>query len=195
MRIALCLCLLGVGLVPAAAPPQRADRVAELVKQLGADEFAKREAASRELEGIGVPALAALREAATTGGSLEIRRRAGQAVRTIVAGAGRKELARWKGDWKAANGDWMKFSGERWSSGSPTFGPVSGTIRVVEVGARLTLADLVVEAGPTKGGTVLAIFRRRGDALEYCGTYTSVRPTEFKTGGHYYSIVLRRVKK
>src|SRR5262245_1350902 len=40
-----------------------ADRVARLVKQLGHNEFAKREAASKELDAIGEPALGALRKA------------------------------------------------------------------------------------------------------------------------------------
>jgi HEAT repeat protein len=51
----------------------RSDRVAVLIKQLGDDAFAKREAASSELENIGEPAIPALRKAATSIDDLEIR--------------------------------------------------------------------------------------------------------------------------
>jgi hypothetical protein len=195
MRASACVCLVvGVSLALGAGPPRRGGRIAELVKQLGDDEFVKREAASKALEGIGEPALPALRKAAGSA-DLEVRRRAGRAIGVIAAAAGKKELARWEGDWKDAAGVWMKFRGERWSSGTPTFGPVGGTIKIVEVGEKVTLADLAVDAGPTRGGTVLAIFRRDGDTLQYCGTYTATRPTEFKTAGNHYSVAFTRVKK
>src|SRR2546423_1670887 len=79
-----------------------ADRVARLVKQLGHREFAKREAASKELDAIGEPALPALRKAAS-GGDPEVRRRAERILQTVTgrsrAAAARKELARWQGEW------------------------------------------------------------------------------------------------
>jgi hypothetical protein len=79
------------------------DRVAALIKQLGSDAFAEREAAGKELEDIGEPALAALRKAAASGDDLEIRRRAAHIIRTIVTRAAdaavRRELASFKGKW------------------------------------------------------------------------------------------------
>jgi hypothetical protein len=57
-------------LASAAAPPPGADdaadaaRIARLVRQLGSDDFDEREAATKELEAIGEPALAPLRKAA-----------------------------------------------------------------------------------------------------------------------------------
>jgi HEAT repeat protein len=52
------------------------DRIARLVRQLGDDSFEKREAASRELDAIGEPAVAALRKAAASSDDPEIRWRA-----------------------------------------------------------------------------------------------------------------------
>jgi RNA polymerase sigma factor (sigma-70 family) len=85
--LALGLCGLGgvaAGLgredQPAPVPKQETQtpdpqRVAALIRQLGDDAFAKREAASKELEAIGVPALAALKKARASDDP-EIRRRA-----------------------------------------------------------------------------------------------------------------------
>ena len=53
----------------------RAERIAQLIQQLGVDEFAEREAASRELDGMGEAPLEALR-AATKDPSYEVRWRA-----------------------------------------------------------------------------------------------------------------------
>jgi hypothetical protein len=53
-----------------------AKRIAVLIQQLGDDKFAKREAASKELETLGEEALAALRSAAAASEDPEIRRRA-----------------------------------------------------------------------------------------------------------------------
>jgi hypothetical protein len=79
------------------------DRIAALIKQLGDDAFARREAARKELEDIGQPALAALRKAATSSDDLEIRRRAERIIQTIAARAAdaviQRELAAFKGKW------------------------------------------------------------------------------------------------
>jgi hypothetical protein len=79
------------------------DRVAALTKQLGDDAFAKREAASKELEDIGEPALAALRKAATSSDDLEIRRRAERIIQTLAIRADdaaiKRQLAAFKGKW------------------------------------------------------------------------------------------------
>jgi len=89
---------------------------------------------------------------------------------------------------------YIKLSGARFSSGTPTYGPASGTITIVEVGAKVTFADLVNDDGPLKGGTALAIFRRDGETLHGCWTYTRTRPTEFKVGGNNYCFTFKRVK-
>jgi sugar lactone lactonase YvrE len=59
--------------------------IARLVRQLGSDEFAEREAASRALEAIGEPALEALQTAAEDDQDPEIRRRANAVVRVVEA--------------------------------------------------------------------------------------------------------------
>jgi len=170
------------------------DKIDRLIKQLGDDHFAKREAASKELDALGEPALAALRKAAASSADPEIRRRAEQAVRAINARVGKKELAKWEGTWMTEDRVYIKLSGARFSSGTPTYGPASGTITIVEVGAKVTFADLVNDDGPLKGGTALAIFRRDGETLHGCWTYTRTRPTEFKVGGNNYCFTFKRVK-
>lgn len=170
-------------------------RVARLIKQLGHEEFTKREAASKELDAIGEPALDALRKAAASDGDAEIRRRAGQVVGSINARVGWKELAKLEGTWMTGERVYLKLNGTRFSSGTPTFGPSSGKITIVEVGNEVTFADLVNEDGPLKGGTALAIFRRDGETLHACWTYTATRPTEFKNEGNNYCFTFKRMKK
>jgi hypothetical protein len=68
----------GLGILGAGEPPDPA----KLVEQLGAPEFAKREAASRELAELGAAALPALREAVKSGAP-EVRRRAEELVKAI----------------------------------------------------------------------------------------------------------------
>jgi len=171
------------------------DRIARLIKQLGDNAFAKREAASKAIETIGEPALAALRKAAVSNADPEIRRRAERIIRMIFARVGAQEVAKWAGSWEAEGNSWMKFNGNRWSAGTPTFGPLSGTIHVIEIRGQVVLADLAVQEGPTKGQTCRAIFRSEGGTLHYCGTYTDDRPTEFKSIGNCYAGVFKRVKK
>lgn len=60
----------------AAAGRPDARLIAGLIRQLGSPQFAAREAAAKQLEDIGDPALAALREAARGGDDPEVRRRA-----------------------------------------------------------------------------------------------------------------------
>jgi len=53
-----------------------AEKIDKLIQRMGSKDFSEREAASRELEKIGKPALSALRKAAKEQKSEEIRRRA-----------------------------------------------------------------------------------------------------------------------
>jgi Tol biopolymer transport system component len=69
--------------VPARAATPDAGEIQRLIAQLGSDEFAQRDAASRRLETIGEPAMTALDEAATTSEDPEVRRRAEQLVQAI----------------------------------------------------------------------------------------------------------------
>jgi hypothetical protein len=202
MGCSIRLCVVGIVLlaVPGAVLGDQpaeplSDRVARLIKQLGHDRFAKREAASKELDVIGEPALDALRMAAASNADPEVRRRAETALRMISARVGVKMLAKWEGTWMTGDRVYLKLSGARFSSGTPTYGPASGTIMIVDVGDKVTSADLVNEDGPLKGGIALAIFRRDGDTLHACWSYTGTRPTEFKNEGNNYCFAFKRVQK
>lgn len=199
MRTTLFVWLaVGLALAVAGGPsrggPETEGKVAALIKQLGDDEFAVREAASQELETLGEPALPALRKAKASDDA-EVRRRAEQLIRAISGKLARKELAKWQGEWVGSEGQKMAIKGDQWVSSTPTFGPVSGTLAGIEVLEKKTLVDLVVENGPTKGQTCQAIFRLDGDTLYYCGSYGPTRPAEFKNEGVNVYLPWKRVKK
>jgi hypothetical protein len=82
------------------------DHIASLIRQLGHDHYQKREAASKQLEALGEPALAALRAAAASSDDAEIRLRSGRLVQTITERATRKQLAKFVGRWKWQQGNW-----------------------------------------------------------------------------------------
>src|SRR5262245_51034914 len=78
---------LALGVVAAVADPHKdaaPDRIAALVRQLGDKEYAKREAATKELETIGEPARDALK-AAATGSDAEVRQRAQKVLDSLDA--------------------------------------------------------------------------------------------------------------
>jgi hypothetical protein len=103
----------------------------------------------------------------------------------------KKELAKFEGTWMDDDLSRMTFKGNRWNSGTPTFGPISGTMKIVEVRKGIVLADLEVDQGGQ--GMVRAIFRIEGDTLNYCGTYADTRPTEFQSTDVNVAYVLKRV--
>jgi hypothetical protein len=70
--ISVCQSVVLVSLLNVVQPSE----IDRLIQQLGSPKFAEREAASKRLEAIGVPAAEALRKAATTSPDIEIRRRA-----------------------------------------------------------------------------------------------------------------------
>jgi hypothetical protein len=86
-----------------AGEAEKSDRVAALIKQFRDDTFDRREAAGKELADIGEPALAPLRQAATSSDDLEIRRRAERINQTIATRAAdaaiQRQLAAFKGKW------------------------------------------------------------------------------------------------
>src|SRR5262245_9943384 len=107
--IAVAIALLvagGYDLGSAPPPPAKApvDRIADLIQQLGHKEFAKREAAAKELQAIGEPALDALRKTAANNDP-EIRERAQKVVLAIRADLARKELAKLQGTWYTVSTD------------------------------------------------------------------------------------------
>ena len=90
----------------------KAERIAAVIKQLGDDEFAKRETASKELEALGEPALPALRKARLSDDA-EIRRRAEEAIRAISHKVAEKVVGKWEGSWEGDVGVKMTIKGER----------------------------------------------------------------------------------
>lgn len=79
------LAALGFTTTSLAADPTdkaRAERLAKLIQQMGSDHYADREAASKELEGLGAPALDCLKKACEAEDA-EVRHRAEHALRTI----------------------------------------------------------------------------------------------------------------
>src|SRR5438128_1285045 len=67
-----------------AAPAADTQRIDELIKQLGSSKFTERNTANKELEGLGMAALEALRQAAKSK-DLETSRRAGELVQKLEA--------------------------------------------------------------------------------------------------------------
>ena len=106
-----------------------------------------------------------------------------------------RELLRWQGAYESAGGSSFTVTGESWTWKLPAAEGHSGKIKIIEVREKLTLADLLVEEGSTKGQTVKAIFRVDGDTLHYCGTYVLDRPTEFKGDTDPYYVAWKRAKK
>jgi hypothetical protein len=116
LLLAAALALL-LGQVTGGEPAEpRAAEVERLVRQLGSDIFQEREAASKALEEIGVPALQALQRA-TTDKDPEVRRRAAglvEAVRTRMAARAAAAVRRLEGSLLAGDGPggpqvWVMF--------------------------------------------------------------------------------------
>jgi uncharacterized protein (TIGR03067 family) len=114
---------------------------------------------------------------------------------TAQDAAAKKELAKWEGSWETGDGEKMTIKGDRWTSSAPGFGPISGKLKVIEIREKLTLVDLLVEEGETKGRTCKMILRIEGDTLHYCGTYNEARPTEFKTVDENVYYAWKRTQK
>jgi uncharacterized protein (TIGR03067 family) len=188
-----------------------ADRIARLIRQLGHEEFVRREAASRELDAIGAPALDALRKASSNDDA-EIRRRAELLVRTITdrirAAVTKKELVKLQGTWwrisfekdgRLIGGEdkshTFTIKGDKWWThfGGRLFN--AGTISNIDVKQKHNTLDLWITEGSEIGATALYIYAVEGDTLKalLCG---GPRATDFTTkpgDGRHYGI-FRRVK-
>src|SRR5262245_39828550 len=175
------------------------ERIARLVKQLGDDAFAKREAASRELNAIGKPALPALRKAAASSDDPEIRRRAEKIVADVaarlLAPLAKKEIEALQGTWittstEAAGAPQGQdnfrhvITGDRWVCKQGEVVVQSGTIKVIEVSDKLVKIDFIVTEGFKNGDTWVGIYDRNGDMLKWCGGYVGdgrARPATLTT--------------
>jgi uncharacterized protein (TIGR03067 family) len=184
-----------------------AARVARLVAQLGADRFAQREAASKELEAVGEPALPALRKAAASSDNLEVRRRAERIIQALAWVVTKRELKKLQGTWYLTSyetdGKRIKgadkahvfiFKGDQWSIqvGGHVF--QAGTVQRIEVKEKCNAIDLLITGAGGIGVTGVSIYALEGESLKYVNG--SPRPTEFVTkrgdGRHY--LTFRRAR-
>jgi uncharacterized protein (TIGR03067 family) len=180
-----------------------AEQVVQLIRQLGDDDFRKREAASTELTALGEPALAALKKAATSDDDPEIRRRAEGIIQTITGRLAGAELKRLEGNWvgvaheengKEAPCRTKVVLAEGCSVATDPAGVevFRCNWRVIDPTAVPRQLDLV---GPD-GRVFQAIYEFDGAKLRYCGSYTK-RPDRFSTkpGDGRYMATLKREPK
>ena len=211
----MCSLVAGIALLAVSGSPPvepLTDRVARLVRQLGDQSFAKREAASKELDALGEPALEALRKAVSAQDA-EVGRRAERLVQAITdrlrAAVTRKELEKLQGTWSLismeVNGQQTRgedknfvftFKGDKWSLHANGQLSQGGTVQQIEVKEKHNAIDLPITEGWNVGVTALSIYAVNGDSLKYlnCG---EPRATEFTTkpgDGRTYS-VFRRVNR
>src|SRR5262245_29525086 len=206
--------LLLAGALTAADPTEDAqrERIATLIRQLGHDEYAKREEASEALDAIGKPALDALRKAANTDDDPEIRFRAARIVRAVTgrlrAATTKKELERLQGTWslvayemdgKKIQGEdksfFFTFKGDKWSLHVGGRLSQGGTVTSIKVNEKFNAIDLLISEGGGIGVTAISIYAVEGDTLKYVNS-GGPRATEFTTklgDGRHYS-TYRRVK-
>lgn len=186
------------------------ERIAALVKQLGHDEYAKREEASTALSAIGDSALAALRKAANSDDDPEIRYRAKQIAEDVTrrtrAATTKKALKELQGTWTLvsyhADGRLIKgedvrhtftFTGNKWSIHVGGQLSQAGTVNVIEVKETFSAIDLRISEGGNTGLTAISIYAIEGNTLKYLNS-GEPRATELVTkpgDGRHYSIFQR----
>lgn len=204
--------------VPAAcgiAPAEttRFERISQLVRQLGHEDYSVREAATRELVEIGEPALAVLQSAAAADDDPEIRWRAAAAAQTVSgrarAAATRKALEELQGAWTLvsfeADGKQtlgedksyiFAFRGDKWSIHVGGRLSQGGTVASIEVKEKFNAIDLAITEGGGVGVTAISIYAVEGNTLKYLNC-AEPRATEFTTrpgDGRSFSI-FRRAKR
>ncbi len=178
-------------------PAVGADQVARLIGQLGSDDFARREAASKELTGIGEPALGALRKAAASSEDPEVRRRAALAVQAVAHRASRADQKRLEGSWVGVpeedNGRARPSRAKVVLTGGSSVARTGAgaeifrcTWKVVDATVRPKRLDL----GPQDGRVFRAIYESDGDTLRYCGSYAD-RPGALRPRHRMVGIWLR----
>jgi len=183
------------------------DRIAALIRQLGDKEFAKREAASKDLDTIGEPALPALRKA-TTDGDAEVRRRSAQLLKAITgrlrAAAAKKELAKLQGTWYTVSinhrvmatgedrADTITYEGTEYIQRRDGREWAAGTITIVDATASPKRIDYTVTHGPQKGRHVRSIYTLDGDDHRICSDEgNNNRPKELSGRAGFFRVTKR----
>jgi uncharacterized protein (TIGR03067 family) len=199
---ALSLMAIGLAFAPGAVivrtssgEDAQRDRIGVLIRQLGHKEFAKREAASKELDDIGAPALDALRNAAADDDA-EIRQRAAKILGAITGrirtAAAKKELEKLQGTWYTvstnskgtATGedktDTITYEGTEYVQRRNGQEWAAGTIVIVDATASPKQIDYTATHGPHKGLHVRSVYTLDGDDHQICSDEgNNNRPTEF----------------
>jgi len=185
------------------------ERIAVLIRQLGDKEFAKREAASKELDAIGEPARDALKKAAA-GDDAEVRERALKVLDSldakVRAAAAKKDLEKLQGTWYTVavqyggtttgedRFDTITYDGTKYIQRRLGYVFSEGTIEIVDATAQPKRIDYFASAGTGAGGHVCSIYTLNGEEHLICsGTGPAGRPKEFK-GAAGFLRVMRREK-
>ena len=169
---------LGSGAGSTSGDPQqskKSDRIDGLIKQLGDRSFAKREAASKELEAIGIPALRSLRKAASSSSDLEIRRRAERAYKAIYEKFAQKADEIHRIGWPEVHVYNTTFSpdGRHFLAGGD-----SGTLRLFDVKSGRQVQELVGH----QGWAQQAVFTPDGKQVLSASMDGTLRLWELDTG-------------
>lgn len=175
----VALCLVTVSRAEAPIPRSPAPQeIAKLVVQLGADDFAVREAAQKKLEAIGEPALDALRQA-TAGDDAEVKARAAQLVQSITAKLVGAEAAKLQGVWKliyvGEQGKGMHVGNDGFEiafTGKQYLWKGSGFLAFVDMSGRFVLGDerglKTLDLHASQQAPRLAVYAVDGDVLKVC---------------------------
>jgi uncharacterized protein (TIGR03067 family) len=190
---------LGLTAIAHGASPREITR---LIQQLGSRKFREREAATKALERVGVPALEALRRAAKDDADAEVRRRAGQIVE-------KSDTRRRQGTWCIVsielNGQTFKWSGRHEFSftsdgvraGLHLSGGGECVVDALRTPQEMDIRRYGMTLSPPPRSfleqTYRAIYRFEKDELVLCFNPAkgAPRPTEFKTAAGSDVVVYR----
>lgn len=182
-------------------------RIAALIRQLGDDDFRKREVATRALERLGDRALPALRAALASSDDAEIRLRAREIIPAITDRAANEDLKKLQGIWSLVSGEvngkqvsgadksvTFQIIGNQWLTRNAGTVSDQGSFRVIDYSGPVRRVDLI----GVGGGTTYAIFQVEDDTLKYCRhAAVDYRPTDFTTkeGDGRNSTVWKRIQE
>ena len=183
------------------------ERIAALIRQLGDKEFAKREAANKELDDIGEPARDALTKAAQSDDA-EVRERAKKIIESldirVRLAAGKKDLEKLQGTWYTAaiqypgtasgedRFDTITYEGNKYIQRRNGYVFSMGTIEIVDATAKPKRIDYFGADGAGKGTQVYSIYTLDGEEHAVCSVQApGGRPGEFSSKAGYLRVMRR----